>query len=159
MTYDFNNYKKDTLTKPRDLAWTNWAKFEKVGDKVQGFIADVFYRKAEGQFDEQRGITLKQADGSFINVAVKRLPFILSKTDDLRLGDPLTVELVELKKSETKGFSPTKISSYFGKNMPENAGNKTVAELDNEDRAKGGTAAPAATTESGDVKADDIPFE
>lgn len=156
--YDFKNYKKDTLTKPRDLAWTNWAKFEKVGDMVQGYIADAFYRPAEGQFDEQRGITLKQDDGTYVNVAVKRLPFVLNKTDDLRLGDPLTVELVELKKSETKGFSPTKISSYFGKNLPENAGNKTVAELDAEDREKGGTLPPVKADEKDAGDAAEVPF-
>lgn len=136
---DFDNYKADSLTKPRDLAWDNWAKFEKVGDKVQGYIRDAFYRPAEGLFKEHRGITLEQTDGTFVNVGIKRLPFVLDKTDGLRLGDPLTVELTELKKSDTKGFNATKIFSFFGKNLPENAGNKTVQFLDDEDRAKGGS--------------------
>ncbi len=141
--YDFNNYGKDGLTKPRDIAWgKDWAKFEAVGDKVQGYVVDVFYRAAQDLFKEQRGFTLKQADGEFINVAIKRLPFILSKTDDLRLGDPLTIELVELKKSDTKGFSPTKIQAFYGKNLPENAGNKTVKELEREDMERGGSFDP-----------------
>jgi len=146
--YNFANYKNDALTKPRDLAWTNWAKFEKVGDKVQGFVADAFYRAAEGQFDEQRGITLRQEDGTLINVGTKRLPFILSKTDDLHVGDPLTIELVELKPSTTKGFSPTKIYGFYGTKLAENANNPTVASLDNEDKAKGGSVAPATTPET-----------
>lgn len=141
--YDFGNYSKDALTKPRDLAWGKpWAKFEKVGDKYQGYIVDVFYRKADGEFQEQRGFTLKQADGEFINLAIKRLPFILPKTDDLRLGDPITIVLEELKKSATKGFSATKILGFYGKNLPENAGNKTVKELEAEDIKKGGSADP-----------------
>lgn len=139
--YDFENYKNDKLTKPRDIAWQNWAKFEEVGDKVQGFVADVFFRPAEGQYKEQRGITLKQADGSYVNVGIKYLPFVLKDTNDLRIGDPLTVELVELKKSDTKGFSATKIFGFFGTNLPENTG-KTVRELENEDKALGGTVAP-----------------
>lgn len=138
----FSDYKKDALTKPRDLAWDNWAKFEKVGDMVQGFIRDVFYRPAEGQFDEQRGITLEQPDGTLINVGVKRLSFVLNKTDDLHIGDPLTVELAELKKSATKGFSPTKIFAYYGKSLPENVGAPTVFELEAADMKKGGSKSP-----------------
>lgn len=142
-TYDFSKFEQDALTKPRDIAWTkDWAKFENVGDMVQGFIVDVFYRPADGMFKEQRGFTLKQANGELINVAIKRLPFILSKTDDLRLGDPLTIKLEELKKSDTKGFSPTKIQGFYGMNLPENAGNKTVSQLEKEDMARGGSFSP-----------------
>ena len=141
--YNFDDYSKDGLTKPRDIAWSkDWAKFEEVGDKFQGYIVDVFYRPAQELFKEQRGFTLKQADGELINVGIKRLPFILSKTDDLRLGDPLTIELVELKKSDTKGFSPTKIQAFYGKNLPENAGNKTIKELEREDMERGGSFDP-----------------
>lgn len=152
----FSDYKKDSLTKPRDLAWTNWAKFEKEGEICQGYIADVFYRPADGQFKEQRGITLKQADGSFINVGIKRLPFVLNKTDDLHLGDPLTIELTELKKSSTKGFSATKIFSFYGKSLDENKGNPTVFDLESEDIKKGGTVPPETDKVAGE---DDVPFE
>lgn len=134
MTYDFTKYKKDSLTKPRDLAWENWAKFEKVGDKVQGFIRDVFYRAEEGQYKAQRGITLEQPNGEMINVAIKRLPFVLSKTDGLRLGDPLTVVFDSELPAKQKGFSKTKVMGYYGTNLEENADNKTVRELDAEDR-------------------------
>ncbi len=147
----------ESLTKPRDLAWDNWAKFEKVGDSFSGYIRDVFYRPADGLFKEQRGITLEQKDGSLINVGIKHLPFVLNKTDGLRLGDPLKIELSELKKSDTKGFNATKIFAYYGKNLEENAQNKTVLELENEDMAKGGTKPPVAEEE---VKAaDEIPFD
>lgn len=142
--YNFDDYTKDGLTKPRDIAWSkDWAKFEKIGDKYQGYVVDVFYRAAQGQYDEQRGFTLKQADGELINVGIKRLPFILTKTDELHLGDPLTIELVELKPSATKGFSPTKILAFYGKNLPENADKPTVLALEKEDIAKGGSADPA----------------
>lgn len=157
--YDFENYKEDKLVRPRDIAWSNWAKFNKEGDKVQGFIKDVFYRPAEGQFDEQRGLTIEQIDGVLINVGIKRLPFILPATDKLRINDPITVELTELKKSEIKGFSPTKIFTYFGKNLPENTG-KTVKELEAEDIKAGGTVAPTPEEPKADetVKPDEVPF-
>lgn len=125
----FSNYQKDALTRPRDLAWSNWQKFEKVGDRAQGYIVDAFYRKADGMFKEQRGITLRQTDGTFINVGIKRLGFVLAHTDNLRIGDPLTVELTELIPSKTKGYNPTKQFAFYGKNLPENTG-KTVSELE-----------------------------
>jgi len=148
--YDFGNFKKDSLTKPRDLCWENWMKFEKIGDKVAGYIRDVFYRPAEGQFKEQRGITIEQQDGELINVGIKRLSFILNKTDGLRLGDPVTIVLEAELPPKQKGFSKTKVFAYYGTNLPENAGNKTVRELENEDIALGGTIVKTADDEDDD---------
>jgi len=128
--YNFEGYKEDAITKPRDQAWDNWAKFEKVGDLVQGFIKDVFYRESEGDFKEQRGITLEQPDGVLINVGIKRIDFVLAKTDHLRLGDPLTVTLEKEVPPSVKGYSPTKVFGFYGKNLPENLSNKTVKELE-----------------------------
>lgn len=171
MTYDFNSFEKDALTKPRDKAWENWAKFEKIGDKAQGYIRDVFFRASEGQFAEQRGLTLEQADGTLINVGIKHIDFVLAKTDGLRLGDPVTIVFEKEIPPTVKGHSPTKQFAFYGKNLPENAGNKTVAELEAEDRkiaaaesaAKSdaekafdglGSATPAAA-----APASDLPFE
>lgn len=133
MTYDFDKFKKDELTKPRDKAWSNWAKFDKEGDKVQGFIADVFYRPAEGKFKDARGITLETPDKELVNVSIKRLPFVLTKTNDLRLGDPLTVILDEITKPKEKGLNGTKVFGFYGTNLEENKDNPTVLELDKAD--------------------------
>lgn len=134
MSYDFNgDIKKDALDRPSSKAWSNWAKFEKVGDKAQGYIRDVFYRPAEGIYKEARGITLEQPDGQLINVSIKRFDFILDKTNGLRLGDPLTVILEAELPSKKAGYNPTKQYGFYGKNLPENTGNKTVLELENED--------------------------
>ncbi len=133
MSYDFNNVKTDALDRPSSKAWSNWARFEKIGDKAQGYIRDVFFRNAEGVFKEARGITLEQPDGVLVNVSIKRFDFILEKTNSLRLGDPLTVILeAELPPKKT-GYNATKQYGFYGKNLPENAGNKTVLELENED--------------------------
>lgn len=134
MTYDFNSFEKDALTKPRDKAWENWFKFDQVGAKVQGYIRDVFYRASEGDFAEQRGLTLEQADGSLVNVGIKHIDFVLAKTDNLRLGDPVTIVFEKELPPSVKGYSATKQFSFYGKNLPENATNKTVAELEAEDR-------------------------
>lgn len=154
--YDFGSYNKDSLTRPRDIAWESgaWFKMEKVGDKIQGYIADVCFRKAEGIYKEQRCVTIKTLEGNYVNVAIKRLPFILSKTDNLRIGDPLTV-VFESEIPSDKG-NPTKIQGFYGKNLPENTG-KTVAELDAEDRNIQGLK-PVVTDDDLDIKPDTVPF-
>jgi len=150
MSYDFNNYQEDTLTRPRDKAWGNWKSWKDsdIGDKVQGYIRDAFYRPEERDesgniaFREQRGITIEQTNGELINVGVKSMDFILSATDNLRVGDPLTIELTEIQKPASKARQGAKIFGYFGTNLPENEGNKTVKELTDEDKGQGGSSAP-----------------
>jgi hypothetical protein len=157
----FSNYKDHALTRPRDVAWQNWKSWKDatVGDKVQGYVVDAFYRPEEknsaGQvvFKEQRGLTLKQADGVFINVGIKYLPFVLSATDNLKLNDPLVIELTDIQKPKEKGQNGAKIFSYFGTNLPENAGNKSVKELTEEDKNAGGSKEPIA-----EDKTEDVPF-
>lgn len=144
MTYNFDNYKKDTLTLPRDEAWGNWKSWKdaKIGDKVQGYIVDAFYRPVEGDMKEQRGLTIKQADGVLINVGIKMLDFVLKPTDYLRIGDPVTIEFTEQQQPQKKGQQGAKIFAYYGANLPQNAGNKTVKEMTDADRNLGGTVAP-----------------
>ena len=167
--FDFSKVKDHALTKPRDVAWDNWAKFEKVGDSVQGFIRDVFYREGEGDFKEQRGITLEQEDGTLINVGIKRVDFVLEKTNNLRLGDPLRIELEKLTPHAQKGYSPIKVFGFYGTNLPENQSNKTVKELDDEElgikaeeerKANEEFDGPAATATATPVAeaAADVPF-
>jgi len=151
---DFDNYKEHELTRPRDKAWSNFFKFENVGDKVQGYIRDVFYRPEEGVYKESRGITLEQEDGTLVNFTTKTLPFILAKTDGLRLGDPLTAEFE--REEENTGKYATKIIEYYGQNLPENEGNVTVKELYEKDKNDGGTI-PEEVTEGTEQKEEE-PF-
>jgi hypothetical protein len=153
---DFSKFKTQELTKPRDKAWDNFAKFEKVGDKVQGILRDVFYRPSDDTFKEQRGFTMEQADGKLVNVALKREPyFAIRATNDVRLGDLLTVELTELRPAKQKGYSPTKIYSFTSGTLPENAGNPTVKELEVADMAEQGIDADTPETEK---KEEEVPF-
>lgn len=153
---DFSKFKKQDLTKPRDLAWENFAKFENAGDTVTGILRDVFYRPAEGDFKEQRGFTLEKEDGTLVNVALKRDPyFAIRSTNDVRLGDLLTVELAELRASKTKGYSPTKIYKFTSGTLDENAGNQTVKELEEADMKEQDVA--VATPDDTEEK-DEVPF-
>lgn len=156
MTYDFKNFKDDSLTRPRDVAWSNFAKFEKVGDKVQGFIKDAFYKPESGVYKEQRGITLEQEDGTLVNVGIKTLSFILAKTDNLHIGDPLTI-VFESEKKNGPGLNATKIIEFYGKELPENADNPTVKELYEKDKAQGGTEA-VEEVEDDSPEVNDKPF-
>lgn len=130
----------DALTKPRDTAWSNWAKFEEVGDEVVGYIRDVFHRKAEGEFKEQRGITIEQANGELINVGIKRIPFILAKTDQLHIGDILKIVFEKELPPRQKGYKGAKQFGFYGKVMEENKDAPTVNQLENEDRKAHGDA-------------------
>lgn len=155
-SYNFNEFKKDELTRPRDKAWSNWFRFDKIGDLVQGYIRDVFYRPAQTvdgiDYDEARCVTLETPSGEMVNVRIKYLTFVLAKTDDLRLGDPLTC--VFESEGKKKGGFPAKIINYYGKTLPENANNKTVAQLEAEDRmmeAEANAEKAAASAEAGAV--------
>jgi len=147
--FDFDKYKEHTLTRPRDEAWSNWKSWKgaEVGEKVQGYVADAFYRPEEKDgetvaFRAQRGVTIKQLDGTLINVGIKDLSFVLASTDNLRVGDPITIELTKIMPPAKKGQQGAKVFSYYGANLPQNGGNKTVKQLTDEDRLAGGSKDP-----------------
>lgn len=152
-TFDLNNLPQ--ITKPRTLAWKNWAKFTKIGDEVKGFIVDVFYKKAIEGFQDGRGITLKQEDGTLINVSIKNIDFILKETDHLKLGDPMGAKFTS-QGEKVLGKNQAKIFTYFGINLPENAANQTVKELYEADMKAGGVV--EAVTEAPEVNTDEVPF-
>jgi hypothetical protein len=170
---DFNNL--EARTKPRDKAWENWSKFQNVGDSYQGFIRDVFFKKGSADFPDQRVLTLEQPDGEFVNVGIKHIDFVLEKTNDLRLGDPVKVVYSKSLPPQIKGHSATKQFEFYGQNMPENATNPTVLELEVIDRKAveaTATSTPVQTASSpvasGDAPvqatpaqpaANDLPFE
>lgn len=155
-TNDFGDL--PALTKPRDLAWDNWAKWPDIGTEYSGYIRDVFYRPSEvisGQtMKDQRALTLEQADGTLVNLGIKTYPFVLAQTDSLRLGDPLKVVFTKTMPAKEKMMSPTKVFSYYGKNLPENVGNKTVKQLTDEDAAAGGTVVAAPSSVDDDIQLD-----
>ncbi len=145
--YDFGKHKDDALTKPRDLCWDKWFKFEKIGDSVQGFIRDVFFRPASGVFGDQRGLTLEKPNKELINVGIKHIDFVLAKTDGLRLGDPVTITFEREIPNKDTTLNPTKQMAFYGKNLEENAEEKTVLQLENEDRKTRDEADTAANQE------------
>jgi len=158
MTNDFSKFETQELNRPMDKAWGNgFAKFEKEGDKVQGIVRDAYYRPAEGMYGAQRGFTLELADGTLKNVAIKRDPyFAIRSTNDVKMGDLLSVELTELRKSKTAGFNATKIYSFTSGTLPENAKNMTVREMEEKDmKALGLVDTPEEAPSEGE---EEVPF-
>ena len=155
-TNDFGDL--PSLSRPRDVAWSSWAKFENIGDEVSGYIRDVFYRPSEvvgtNTMKAQRGLTLEQADKTLINVGIKDIPFVLAGSDNLHLGDPLKIVFAKTLPPQQKMYSPTKVFQFFGKQLPENAGNKTVKELTEIDAALGGTVAAVPSSVEDDIQLD-----
>lgn len=153
----FDKFKKKELTKPRDAAWENFAKFEKAGDSKTGIVRDVFYRPADDIYKEQRCFTLEEEDGTLCNVCLKREPyFAIRATNDVRLGDLLTVELSELRPSKTKGYNPTKIFSFTAGEDPEGGDDRpTVKELEAIDMADQGVE---DESEDSNPPAEEVPF-
>lgn len=138
----FDKFKKQDLTRPRDKAWDNWGKFEKEGDKVEGILRDAFFREAQGQFPAKRGFTLEQEDGKLINIDIKREPyFAIAATDEVRVGDYLSMTLSELK-DMGKGKYPAKIYSF-----------ETGIDPDNKER---GTQPTVKQLEAADMEAQGV---
>lgn len=159
---DFSKFQTQELTKPRDAAWNNFVKFEKEGDKVSGILRDVFYRPADGKFKEQRGFTLEKEDGTLANVALKREPyFAIRATNDVHLGDLLTIELGELRPAKEKGYNPTKIYKFTAGTLDENAGNPTVKELEADDMQEQGFGEDTNETENTKEtdETEEVPFK
>lgn len=155
----FDKFKKQELTKPRDKAWENFAKFMKEGDKKQGIVRDVFYRPADDTFREQRCFTLEEEDGTLCNVCVKREPyFAIRPTNDVRLGDLLTVELSELRPSKNKGYKPTKIYRFAAGVDPEGGDDRpTVKELEEKDMEDQGVR--YEDEKAGQNDEEEVPFQ
>lgn len=148
----FDKFKKQDLTRPRDKAWDNWGKFEKEGDKVEGILRDAFYREAQGQFPAKRGFTLEQEDGKLININIKREPyFAIAPTDNVRIGDYLSMELSKLK-DMGKGKYAAKIYSFetgIGPDATDRATQMTVKDLEAADMANQGVE---------EEEAEEVPF-
>lgn len=156
---DFNNLQ--SITKPRDKAWENWSKFTNVGDSYQGYIRDVFFKKGSGDFPDQRVLTLETPEGEFVNVGIKYVDFVLEKTNELRLNDPVKIVFSKELQPQVKGHNPTKQFEFFGTNLPENANEKTVLELETIDKKvveqTSNTPSNDQTASSGAVSGDTTP--
>lgn len=100
---------KDDLFDPSNVPASNWAKFDKVGDKFSGVVEDIFTKSGTDGFKDQKVFALKQEDGSVINVGISvDKTFIIQRTNKVRVGDKLGFEFQKEIPAATKGHHPAK---------------------------------------------------
>lgn len=95
----------------RDSA-ESWFSFKSVGDKVGGFIRDMFETPAKGLFKAQRVFTIEQPDGVLVNVGLKRTNYTLTRTNELQIGDELGIKFEKEIPAKVKGMHPAKSLTF-----------------------------------------------
>ena len=90
-----------------------WFKFEQVGDKVMGIVAENPKIKEDkgrtGEFGDQRVFKLRQEDGTVINVGIKtKNSYLMERTEKVREGDKVGFKFTEEIPASVKGHHPAK---------------------------------------------------
>lgn len=99
----------DELFDASNVPASNWAKFEKVGDRFSGVVEDIFTKAGTDGFKDQKVFALKQEDGSVINVGISLdKTFIIQRTNKVRPGDKLGFEFQKEIPASTKGHHAAK---------------------------------------------------
>lgn len=112
---------KDDLFNESNIPESNWFSFDKVGDRVQGEVMEVFDKPSTNPtFEDQRVFVLKQKDGSLINVGIKKSKdYLMGRTNGVLPGDTLGFEFKAEIPPKVKGFHPAKsIEIYVRKGAP-----------------------------------------
>lgn len=134
----------------RDLA-KGWFKFEKIGDKIGGTIKDIFELPERDGMPAQRCFTIETENGPLMNVGLKRTQYILSRTDNLQIGDKLGVKFEKEIAPKVKGFNPAKSLVIFSKMIGSRTGIK-AKDID--------SASPQPSVEESEeaIETDQMPF-
>lgn len=113
--------KKDTiedLFTEDNVPESNFFKFEKVGDRVGGILVEVQDKPGKDPFPAQRVFTLKQTDGSLMNVGIPlHKDYIIGRANTAKLGDMLGFEFTKEIPASSKGFHPAKSIQVFVKHL------------------------------------------
>lgn len=96
----------------RDRA--EWFTFAKVGDRIGGVIVDMFETPPKGLFKAQRVFTIQSKEGLF-NVGLKRTNYILTRTDELQIGDELGITFEKEVPPKVAGMHPAKSLAFVNK--------------------------------------------
>ena len=113
--------KKASIFSEENVPESNWFKFAKVGDRVNGEVVEVSLKKStDATFADQRVFLLKQDDGELINVGVKvTSDYLMSRTNQVVPGDMIGFEFKKEIPAKKKGYNPAKsIEVYVIKGTP-----------------------------------------
>jgi len=117
----------------RDIA-EGWFSFKKKGDKVGGIIRDIFEMQGRDGLPDQRCFTLEDSEKKLINVGIKKTGYLLSRTNNLQIGDKLGIKFDKEIPPKVKGFNPAKsyiiYSELVGERIDDNAGSINLIETE-----------------------------
>ncbi len=115
----------DDLFNEDNIPESNWFKFEKVGDRVSGELVslDMERKSKTPGLPDQRVFTLKQKDGSLVNVGISMMKdYIIGRTNRVKLGDMIGFEFKkEVASTMGKGYANAKSIEVYIKAAPEEA--------------------------------------
>lgn len=102
----------------KNIPTSNWFKFDKVGAKVSGEVVEIFDKPEKDGFPAQRCFTLKQEDGSLINVGLKKTSdYLMGRTNQVKPGDTLGLLFkAEIPSKDKKKHPAKSIEVYIIKN-------------------------------------------
>lgn len=116
------NFNEEELFSDTNIPESNWFKFEKVGDKVGGVLAEnpTVKKDPTGTYGDQRVFKLIQKDGSIINVGMKLdKSYIIERTNNVRRGDWVGFMFEKEVPPSKPGYRPAKSIVPFVRLTPE----------------------------------------
>ena len=106
---------------------STWFKFEKVGDKVMGYLVEVQDKKGDGEFPDQRVFSLKDKEGNITKVGISmNKDYVIGRANSARLGDILGFCFEKEIPASKKGLRPAKSIEVYVKKVAQ-------AEIDSND--------------------------
>lgn len=121
--------KKDDLFNKENEAQSNWAKFNKVGDRFSGILVGTSDQSEKGIYKAQRVYDLEQEDGSILRIAIPvSKEGTIARANSARMGDTLGFEFSEEISPKEKGLAPAKaLKVYIAKKSPESGSDEALA--------------------------------
>lgn len=109
---------QDDIFNPENIPESNWFKFDKIGDRVSGVLAENprVKKDTSGVYGDQRVFALMQPDGTIINVGIRMdKDNLIQRTNRVRQGDKIGFEFVKEIPPSKKGYSPAKSIEVYVK--------------------------------------------
>lgn len=106
----------DDLFDEENIPESAWFKFAKVGDRCSGEVVGIAEKPERDGMPAQRVFSLKQKDGSVMNVGLKKSSdYLMGRTNMVKVGDILGVEFKKEIPAKKKGHHPAKSIEVYVK--------------------------------------------
>lgn len=110
----------DNIFDKENIPESSWFKFDKIGAKCAGEVVGIAEKPERDGMPAQRVFSLKQKDGTVINVGLKKSSdYLMGRTNAVKVGDLLGVEYKKDIPPKKRGHHPAKsIEVYVKKGVP-----------------------------------------